>query len=169
MFDFMIFVHLSFFCSDKNKVTIVFKSVGVVSNVRHEICFQDVTLNPNQMFFKWIILWIREKYTNQIFRYSFTKIVLLWFWANIRLHKFPFFRLVKMSKKKVVNIRTKNVLACFNRGDDSAVKRSEFRTHPHIEYLDRQNDIQFRRTDALTHKPSSAREKKEIKWTTEDK
>lgn len=54
MFDFMIFVHLSFFCSDKNKVTIVFKSVGVVSNVRHEICFQDVTLNPNQMFFKWI-------------------------------------------------------------------------------------------------------------------
>lgn len=69
MFDFMIFVHLSFFCSDKNRVTIVFKSVGVVSNVRHEICFQDVTLNPNQMFFKWIILWIREKYTNQILKH----------------------------------------------------------------------------------------------------
>lgn len=34
------------------------------------------------------------------FRYSFAKIVLLWFWANIRLHKFPFFRLVKMSKKR---------------------------------------------------------------------
>lgn len=176
MFDFMIFVHLSFFCSDKNKVTIVFKSVGVVSNVRHEICFQDVTLNPNQMFFKWIILWIREKYTNQILKHfhiifdiHLPRLFCFGFGPTSVCINFHFFVLSRWVKKKVVNIRTKNVLACFNRGDDSAVKRSEFRTHPHIEYLDRQNDIQFRRTDALTHKPSSAREKKEIKWTTEDK
>lgn len=156
MFDFMIFVHLSFFCSDKNRVTIVFKSVGVVLNVRHEICFQDVTLNPNQMFFKWIILWIREKYTNQILKHFHIifdihspRLFCFGFGPTSVCINFHFFVLSRWVKKKVVNVLR------FNRGDDSAVKRSEFRTHPH-------NVNMTYSSDAPTHLHTNqaAREKK---------